>query len=492
MSTPTLIDGFETVVGLEVHVQLKTARKLFSPAAVGYGQAPNTDLDAVDAGLPGALPVLNPEAVRFAVRLGLATGGDIAAESFFARKHYFYPDSPKGFQTSQSDRPILSGGVVRFVRDDKADELVEGEVILERAHLEEDAGKSLHGDGETRIDLNRAGTPLLEVVTTPCMRSGDEAMRFFRALRAIAMAVDICDGNLQEGSMRADANVSVRRPGEPLGTRVELKNINSPRFLQDAVEHEAARQRRLLHSGGVVSQETRLWDGEARQSRVMRTKEDAPDYRYLTDPDLPALRVDEALIAAERATLPELPADKRRRYLDVDGLSLAQAIVLVDEPALSRLYDDASATTPPAARKALANWLLNELAAIDGATDALPPAVLARLVVLIDGGDVSGRDGKTLLRQLAERALRGDTLQAGDVDAAVDAQGLRVQKGKDAEAAVQAVIDQVFAQNPTQVEQVKSGKDKVKGFLVGQCLKTLGKGVDPKLVQRLVDETLAR
>jgi aspartyl-tRNA(Asn)/glutamyl-tRNA(Gln) amidotransferase subunit B len=483
--------GFETVVGLEVHVQLLTERKLFSPAFVRSGQDPNVDVDAVDVGLPGALPALNPDAVRAAIRLGLALDATIDTKSQFARKHYFYPDSPKGYQTSQADHPVIVGGAVTFVVDDKAG--TEHTVQLVRAHLEEDAGKSIHDDGGTRVDYNRAGTALLEVVSTPTMNSGHEAMCFFRGLRQLVMALGICDGNLQEGSMRADANVSVRRPGEPLGTRVELKNINSPRFLADAVEHEAARQRAMIGRGERVVQETRLWDGEKQTSRAMRGKEDSPDYRYLPDPDLPPVHIADDVITAERLALPELPMARRRRLVAL-GLSPAQAGVIVDDTALAEAFDDAAALAVGAER-AVANWLINEVTAIGG-PGAIPAAALARVVMLVEGGDVAGKDGKALLRAIVdgedgEDGAKRGAQTAADVDAIADRLGLRLQKGDDAIAAVKAIVADVFAANPKQVADVRAGKDKVKGFLVGMVLKSAGKGTDPKLAQRLVDEAIA-
>jgi aspartyl-tRNA(Asn)/glutamyl-tRNA(Gln) amidotransferase subunit B len=305
-------------------------------------------------------------------------------------------------------------------------------------------------------------------------------MRFFRALRSVVVALGICDGNLQEGSMRADANVSVHRPGEPLGTRVELKNINSPRFLHDAVEHEAARQRRVLLAGERIVQETRLWDGEAGVSRSLRSKEDAPDYRFLTDPDLPRVVVTEAMRAAEQATLPELPEARRRRYIDAWGLPPPQAAFLVDEAATTMAFEAACAEAVGRER-VVANWLVNEVNGL-GPDARVAPAALARLVVLVDTGEVAGRDGKAVLRLLADGRH--------DVDAIVDAQGFRLASGADAEAAIKAHVVAVFAEHPTQVQQVKDGKDKVKGFLVGQVLKRAGKGVDPKVAQRLVDEAL--
>ncbi len=477
----SVVDGFETVVGLEVHVQLLTAQKLFSPARVRINQPANSDLDAVDVGLPGALPTLNQDAVRCAIRLGIALNATIDQRSQFARKHYFYPDSPKGYQTSQADFPVVKDGTISVVVDDKSGEAID--IAIVRAHLEEDAGKSLHGENDTRLDYNRAGTALIEVVTAPVMRSGDEAMRMFRALRSVVMAAGICDGNLQEGSMRADANVSVRRPGEALGTRVELKNINSPRFLHDAVEHEAARQRALIKRGELVVQETRLWDADAGNSRSMRTKEDSPDYRYLPDPDLPPVVITDDDIEQQRRTLPELPEPRRRRLIDTLGLPPPQAQQLAENIAAARLFDDVTSKGAPA--KALANWLLNDIAGAVDSDDALlrvSATALARLVVLVEQGDVAGKDAKSLVADIVAGAT--------DIDALVDARGVRLAKGKDVEDKVRAIVKDVFENNPEQVAQVRSGKDKVKGFLVGQVLKNAGKGTDPKLAQRLVDEAL--
>ncbi len=482
--TMVTVGDWETVVGLEVHVQLKTTQKLFSVAPVRFGQAPNVDIDAVDVGLPGALPVLNDEAVTLALRLGVALGCTVRATSRFARKHYFYPDSPKSYQITQADEPILADGHVVIDGDDGP-----REIPLLRAHLEEDAGKSIHDEQGTRLDWNRAGTPLLEVVTRPALRGPEEAMKFFRALRAVAMAVDACDGNLQEGSMRADANVSVRRRGEPLGTRVELKNINSPRFLHDAVAHEARRQIALLVAGGTITQETRLWDPDRGESRVMRTKEDAPDYRYLGDPDLPLLLVDEARLDAVKATLPELPDARRKRYEHL-GIAAATAATLIDDPATATFFEAAlgaagGADASPTRAKNVANWLVNEVLGLPDGLARVAPAGLGRLVALVDDGAVAGRGAKDVLRALHEEGT-------ADVDAVVDARGLRLQQGGQVEDKARAVVRTVLADNPAQAAQVKAGKDKIKGFLVGQSLKALGQGADPKLVQRLVDEELAK
>jgi aspartyl-tRNA(Asn)/glutamyl-tRNA(Gln) amidotransferase subunit B len=482
---------WETVVGLEVHVQLKTAQKLFSTSPVRFGQPPNVDIDAVDVGLPGALPVLNDEAVTLALRLGVALGCTVRAESRFARKHYFYPDSPKGYQITQAEAPLLTDGVVVIDVDDDQDAAGGAggaggkRVPLVRAHLEEDAGKSVHDDDGTRLDWNRAGTPLLEVVTAPALSSPEEAMRFFRALRAIAMAVGACDGNLAEGSMRADANVSVRRPGAALGTRVELKNINSPRFLHDAVAHESRRQIAVLAAGGKVTQETRLWDPDRGESRVMRTKEDAPDYRYLGDPDLPPLIIDEARLDDVTATLPELPSARRRRY-ESAGVAAAAAAVLVDDPTTTAFFEAVLAVAGHA--RAAANWVVNEVLGLPDGLQRVAPAALGRLVALVEDGAVAGRAAKDLLRALLDE---GPACTPAVVDTLIDARGLRLQQGGAAEDAARAVVRDVFAKNPAQVAQVRSGKDKIKGFLVGQSLKALGVGADPKLVQRLVDEELA-
>ncbi|MDP2343229.1 MAG: Asp-tRNA(Asn)/Glu-tRNA(Gln) amidotransferase subunit GatB [Deltaproteobacteria bacterium] len=478
------MSNWETVVGLEVHVQLKTATKLFSPAPVRFGQAPNVDVDATDAGLPGALPVLNQEAVSLALKVGLALGSTIRRRSVFTRKHYFYPDLPKGYQITQSEAPILEGGALSFVVDDAT--AAEKTVELVRAHLEEDAGKSMHADDGTRLDWNRSGTPLLEVVTTPSMSSGEEAMRFFRALRSIVVALEVCDGNLQEGSMRADANVSVRRPGAPLGTRVELKNINSPRNLHDAVVDEARRQIALINGGAAVVQETRLWDADRAQSRSMRSKEDAPDYRYFPDPDLPVVVVDEARIERARASMPELPGARAKRYVEAFGLAQKQAAVVVNEPELTAYFETALKTTQAGREKSVANWLVNEVLGLDDGLARVRPAQLARLVALVEDGALAGKSGKELVRTLTSD---------DDVDAVVDARGLRLQQGGAVDDAVRAVVRQVFADNPTQVAGVKAGKDKLKGFLVGQSMKKLSSSsvgaVDPKRVQQIVDEELS-
>ena len=461
-------DAWECVVGLECHVQLLTRTKLFSPAPNRFGDAANENVDVVDVALPGTLPYLNERAVEMAVRLGLALGARVRPRSTFARKHYFYPDLPKGYQISQFDEPVVEGGRL-------------GDVRITRAHLEEDAGKSVHGDG-TGLDYNRAGTPLLEVVTEPDLRSADEAMRFFRDLRALVMALGICDGNLQDGSMRADANVSVRRPGAPLGQRVELKNINSPRFLAAAVDNERARQIAMLEAGRRIVMETRLWDADRRESRSMRGKEEAHDYRYFPDPDLPVLVVTEAEIARVRAALPELPDARRARY-ETLGVSAADAALLSSEGALAALFDGAVRLHRNG--RALANWIVNELLAgkdADEAARVLPPAALAALVKLVDDGAISGKIAKDVLGEI--EAGRGS-----DPAAIVDARGWRVVKDT---AAIAAALEAAIQESPGEWQKLLDGKQKVAGFFVGQVMKRTGGKADPREVNRVLDARRAR
>ncbi len=473
--------GFEVVVGLEVHVQLATESKLFSPAPNRYGDRANHNVDVVDVALPGTLPVPNAAAVELALALGLALGCTINRRSVFARKHYFYPDLPKGYQISQYDAPILTGGAVP----------VDGRLVpLTRIHLEEDAGKSLHAEGDDAsfLDYNRAGTPLLEVVSEPALGSGDEAERYFRALRRLVMALDVCDGNLQEGSMRADANVSVRRPGAPLGQRVELKNLNSPRFLAMAVEHEAARQVAELTAGRAIAQETRLWDAERRESRVMRTKEDAEDYRYVDDPDLPPLVVTDEQIARVRAALPELPDAKRDRFVRALGLSADDAAVLTSERAIAELFEGALRTHDNP--KALANWVKNEVLAVVNARGlesaavarVITPAALGALVALVDLGAISGKVAKDVFAEVA--AGRGS-----DPARIVDERGWRLRRDDDA---VAAAVVEVIAANPGEWQKLVGGKDKLLGFFVGQVMKRCGGTADPKTVGQLVQAALAK
>ena len=453
---------WEIVIGLETHAQLSTASKIFSGASTAFGAAPNTQASAVDLALPGVLPVLNRGAVERAIRFGLAVGGAIAPRSVFARKNYFYPDLPKGYQISQYELPVVSGGEVAIVVDGE-----ERRVRLTRAHLEEDAGKSLHEDfhGMSGIDLNRAGTPLLEIVTEPDMRSAREAVAYAKALHSLVRWIGICDGNMQEGSFRCDANVSVRRPGAPLGTRCEIKNLNSFRFLEKAIEFEARRQVELIEDGGTVRQETRLWDAQKGETRPMRSKEDAHDYRYFPDPDLLPLAITPASIEAVRATLPELPAAMRARFVEAYGLPPADATTLTASRALADFYE-AVVRHAGGEPRACANWVLGELSALlnrlEVEADASPvgPAALAGLVRRVLDGTVSGKAAKDVFAAMAA----GE----GEADAIIEAKGLR--QVSDA-GAIEALVGQVLAANAKLVEDYRAGKEKAFNALVGQVMK---------------------
>ncbi len=453
---------WEIVIGLETHAQLSTASKIFSGASTAFGAAPNTQASAVDLALPGVLPVLNRGAVERAIRFGLAVGGTIAPRSVFARKNYFYPDLPKGYQISQYELPVVSGGEVAIVVDGE-----ERRVRLTRAHLEEDAGKSLHEDfhGMSGIDLNRAGTPLLEIVTEPDMRSAREAVAYAKALHSLVRWIGICDGNMQEGSFRCDANVSVRRPGAPLGTRCEIKNLNSFRFLEKAIEFEARRQVELIEDGGTVRQETRLWDPQKGETRPMRSKEDAHDYRYFPDPDLLPLAITPASIEAVRATLPELPAAMRARFVEAYGLPPADATTLTASRALADFYE-AVVRHAGGEPRACANWVLGELSALlnrlEVEADASPvgPAALAGLVRRVLDGTVSGKAAKDVFAAMAA----GE----GEADAIIEAKGLR--QVSDA-GAIEALVGQVLAANAKLVEDYRAGKEKAFNALVGQVMK---------------------
>ena len=453
---------WEIVIGLETHAQLSTASKIFSGASTAFGAAPNTQASAVDLALPGVLPVLNRGAVERAIRFGLAVGGAIAPRSVFARKNYFYPDLPKGYQISQYELPVVSGGEVAIVVDGE-----ERRVRLTRAHLEEDAGKSLHEDfhGMSGIDLNRAGTPLLEIVTEPDMRSAREAVAYAKALHSLVRWIGICDGNMQEGSFRCDANVSVRRPGAPLGTRCEIKNLNSFRFLEKAIEFEARRQVELIEDGGTVRQETRLWDPQKGETRPMRSKEDAHDYRYFPDPDLLPLAITPEAIAAVRATLPELPAAMHARFVEAHGLSPVDAATLTASRALADYYE-AVVRHAGGEPRACANWVLGELSALlnrlEVEADASPvgPAALAGLVRRVLDGTVSGKAAKDVFAAMAA----GE----GEADAIIEAKGLR--QVSDA-GAIEALVDQVLAANAKLVEDWRAGREKAFNALVGQVMK---------------------
>ncbi len=466
---------WEIVIGLETHAQLSTQSKMFSGASIAFGAPPNAQACAVDLALPGVLPVPNRAAVERAIRFGLAVGARINRRSVFARKNYFYPDLPKGYQISQYELPIIEGGVLEIPVADGT-----RLIPLTRAHLEEDAGKSLHEDfhGATGIDLNRAGTPLLEIVSEPELRSADEAVAYARTLHALVRWIDICDGNMQEGSFRCDANVSVRPRGETrLGTRCEIKNLNSFRFLDLAIRHEAARQIELIESGGRVVQETRLYDPDRDETRSMRSKEDAQDYRYFPDPDLPPLWVDEDWMSEVAAAMPELPAACRTRYTGAWGLSVYDAATLTQSRELSTYFEQVMDALGPAAQaKLAANWITGEFAAalnrdgVEVASARIAAPALAGLLQRIIDGTISGKIAKEVFDALwTEGAATPDA-----ADRIIEARGLR-QISDSSE--LEAIIDAIVQANPAQAAEVRAGKEKAFNYFVGQAMKaTRGKG----------------
>ncbi len=477
------MSAWEVVIGLETHAQLSTASKIFSGASTAFGAAPNTQASAVDLALPGVLPVLNVGAVVRAIRFGLAVGGTLAPRSVFARKNYFYPDLPKGYQISQYELPVVTGGEILIAVDG-----AEKRVRLTRAHLEEDAGKSLHEDfhGMSGIDLNRAGTPLLEIVSEPDLRSSKEAVAYAKALHSLVRWIGICDGNMQEGSFRCDANVSVRRMGEEkLGTRCEIKNLNSFRFLEKAIEYEARRQVELIEDGGRVVQETRLWDPAKGETRSMRSKEDAHDYRYFPDPDLLPLEITPEAIERERAAMPELPGAMRERFMMAHGLPAWDATTLTASRALADYYE-AVVKAVGGEPKACANWVLGELSAmlnrLEAEADAspVPPAALAGLVKRVLDGTVSGKSAKDVFAAMAA----GE----GEADAIIEAKGLR--QVSDA-GAIEAIVDEVLAANAKQVEDYRAGKEKAFNSLVGQVMKASRGKANPAQVNEILRRKLA-
>ena len=474
---------WETVIGLEIHAQLATASKIFSGASTKYGASPNSQASLVDLGYPGVLPVLNGDAVKMAVKFGLATHCEISRRSVFARKNYFYPDLPKGYQISQYELPIVHGGHVDVLLEDGNTR----RVSIVRAHLEEDAGKSLHEDfaGMSGIDLNRAGTGLLEIVSAPDLRAAAEAGAYMRKIHALVRYLEICDGNLQEGSFRCDANVSVRRAGETkLGTRTELKNLNSFRFVERAIEIEAARQIELIEGGGQVKQETRLFDPDREETRPMRSKEEANDYRYFPDPDLLPIAVDEALIERVRAALPELPDAKRERFTSAYALPAYDAGVLTADKHLAD-YFEAVAKGTKATPKIAANWVMGELTAalnresLEIGASRVPAAVLASLLDKIESGSISGK----IAKEVFEAVWNGE----GSVDAVIEKRGL-VQISDT--GAIDKLVAEVVAANPAQVEQFRAGKQQVLGFLVGQVMKASKGKANPQQVNEALRKKL--
>ncbi len=474
---------WETVIGLEIHAQLATRSKIFSGASTAYGAAPNTQACAVDLGLPGVLPVLNAEAVNMAVRFGLATGCTIAPRSVFARKNYFYPDLPKGYQISQYELPVVYEGEVLIELDD-------GETMrvgVTRAHLEEDAGKSLHEgfQGVTGIDLNRAGTPLLEIVSEPDLRSAKQAVAYMKKIHSLVRYLEICDGNMQEGSFRCDANVSMRPKGQAeFGTRAEIKNLNSFRFVEKAINYEVERQIDLLESGGTVVQETRLYDSVKGETRSMRTKEEANDYRYFPDPDLLPLEITADEIEQIRATLPELPDAKKARFVSDFGLSPYDAAVLTAGRDLAD-YFEAVVEAADGEAKLAANWVMGDLSGAlnrDGreiGDSPVSPQMLGGMLKRISDNTISGKIAKDVF----EAMWNGE----GDADAVIEAKGL--QQVTDT-GAIEAMIDEVIAANPGQVEQYRGGKDKLLGFFVGQVMKASKGKANPAQVNEMLKKKL--
>ena len=484
---------WECVIGLEVHVQLRTRSKIFSGAATAFGAEPNAQACAVDLALPGVLPVLNEAAVRQAVLFGLAVGGEVAKRCRFDRKSYFYPDLPKGYQISQLDEPIVRGGQLAIETGAGS-----RRIALTRAHLEEDAGKSLHEDyaGHTGVDLNRAGVPLLEVVSEPQLHSAEEAAAYFRALRTLVRTLGICDGRLNEGSMRCDANISVRRPGAALGERTEIKNLNSFRFLERALRFETARQIETLEAGGKVSRQTLLYDAARDETRPMRGKEFSADYRYFPDPDLLPVVVSAALLAEVRAQLPELPDARRRRYQAALGLSARDASQLVEDPQRTAYFEAVLATGADA--KAAANWLLGEVAAAQHRAQgesaeaeqeprdiSVPPEQLGRLLQRIADGTISG----TIAKGLFERLWGGEAAGAGPdgVDRLIERDDLEQVSGADTLAPLVAAA---IAEHPRQAAEYRAGKTKLLGFFVGQVMQATRGQANPQQVNTLLRQAL--
>jgi aspartyl-tRNA(Asn)/glutamyl-tRNA(Gln) amidotransferase subunit B len=471
---------WEVVIGLEIHAQLATKSKIFSGSATAYGAPPNTQANLVDLAYPGVLPVLNAEAVRMAVKFGLSIGAAVARRSVFARKNYFYPDLPKGYQISQYELPVVKQGKLAIVLDDGAVKTVG----VTRAHLEEDAGKSLH-EGlahATGIDLNRAGTPLLEIVSEPDMRSAKEAVAYMKKIHTLVRYLEICDGNMQEGSFRCDANVSVRPRGrEKFGTRAEIKNLNSFRFVEKAINHEVARQIELLESGGSVVQETRLYDSDRDETRSMRSKEEANDYRYFPDPDLLPVHIDEVFIDAVRATLPELPDDKAARFTRDFGLSVYDAGVLSASRELGAYFEAVTALVGASHAKLAANWIMGELSSalnrdnLDVGGSRVLPKQLSGLLQRIVDQTISGKIAKEVFE-----AMWSEGRSADDI---IDARGLK--QITDA-GAIEGVIDAVIAANPKQLADYRAGKDKLFGFFVGQVMKATEGKANPAQLNELL------
>jgi aspartyl-tRNA(Asn)/glutamyl-tRNA(Gln) amidotransferase subunit B len=492
--------AYEVVIGLEAHAQMLTASKMFCGCSTAFGAAPNTQTCPVCLGMPGVLPVINQKAVEFAIRTGLALSCTIAPMNRFARKNYFYPDLPKGYQISQYELPICQDGWVEIGENGTAKR-----IRIRRAHLEEDAGKNLHTGiaGASHVDLNRAGTPLLEIVTEPDMRSPDEAISYLKKLRDILMYLEVCDGNMEEGSLRCEPNLSLRPPGaKEFGTKVELKNINSFKFAKAAMEYEIKRQTKVLSEGGKIVQETRLWDAEKAETAPMRSKEEAHDYRYFPDPDLVPLRITSDMVEEARKTLPELPAAKHKRFMEEYGLPEYDAGVLTAEKDLADFFEatiqaqaEATALSSKDLGKETSNWVMVELLGLlhkgkpkaDGGTGSLTigqspitPQMLADLLVMKRKAEISGPIAKTVLEEMFATG-RGAA-------AIVNAKGLTQVSD---EGALEKIVDEVMAKNPQQLAQYRSGKEQVFGFFVGQVMKASGGKANPAKVNELLKRKLA-
>ncbi|VVE16313.1 Asp-tRNA(Asn)/Glu-tRNA(Gln) amidotransferase subunit GatB [Pandoraea fibrosis] len=486
---------WEVVIGLETHAQLSTASKIFSGASTQFGAAPNTQACPVDLALPGVLPVLNRGAVERAIEFGLAIGATIAPRSIFARKNYFYPDLPKGYQISQYEIPVVQGGTLKIQVEADARtgrEAYEKVVTLTRAHLEEDAGKSLHEDfaGMTGIDLNRAGTPLLEIVTEPDMRSAAEAVAYAKALHGLVVWLGICDGNMQEGSFRCDANVSVRPVGQKeFGTRAEIKNLNSFRFLEEAIQYEVRRQIELIEDGGTVVQETRLYDPDKKETRSMRSKEDAHDYRYFPDPDLMPLVIDSEWVERVRAALPELPAGMQARFVESYGLSDYDAAVLTQSKAQAAYFEAVVEKAGKANAKPAANWIMGELSSLLNREDIgiadspVSSAQLAGLLARIADNTISNKIAKEVFQLMWEERATDD----GAADRIIEAKGLKQITDT---GAIEKIIDEVLAANAKSVEEFRAGKEKAFNALVGQAMKATKGKANPAQVNELLKKKL--
>ncbi|MCH7829193.1 MAG: Asp-tRNA(Asn)/Glu-tRNA(Gln) amidotransferase subunit GatB [Proteobacteria bacterium] len=483
MSSAAAKSGWEVVIGLEVHAQLMTKSKIFSGASTAYGADPNTQACLVDLGYPGVLPVLNKEVVRMATVFGLAVNATVARRCVFARKNYFYPDLPKGYQISQFELPIVEHGELFITGADGK----EKRIGITRAHLEEDAGKSIHEglDANSGIDLNRAGIPLLEIVSEPDLRSAQEAVAYLRKIHTIVRYLGICDGNMQEGSFRCDANVSVRPLGqEELGMRAEIKNLNSFRFIEKAINFEVERQIDLLEDGGTVKQETRLYDSDKDETRPMRSKEEANDYRYFPDPDLLPVEISEEYIEAARATLPELPDAKRQRFLADYELKESDAAILTASRAVADYFEAVTAATGTKAQVA-ANWVIGELSGAlnrDGleiGASKISAAALAGLLNRIQDDTISGK----IAKQVFEAMWDGD----GSADDVIDAKGLKQITDT---AAIEAVVDKVIAAHPDQVAEYRAGKDKLIGFFVGKVMQETKGQANPGQVNKILKDKL--